>query len=81
MQSTCVVEVARYATCSSAALARIGAQTNCCLDLLNGRNREIFLLPATNESSEGLTSDIGRCDVRGVRDRLQQTNTKDLDVS
>jgi len=55
--------------------------THCRLDLLNRRNRESLPLPATDESSEGLTSDIGRCDVGGTRDRLQQTNTKDLDVS
>lgn len=38
-------------------------------------------MSATDELSEGLTSDGGRCDVGWMRDRLQQANAEDLDSS
>ena len=34
-----------------------------------------------DKSSEGLTGDVGRCDVGWMRDRLKQANAEDLDSS
>ena len=43
-----------------------------------GRPPPLF---ATDESSQSLTSDVSRCDVGWVRDRLEQANAEDLDSS
>lgn len=51
------------------------------LDLLNGQDGKTLPLSATDESSEGLASDIGRRDVRWMRDNLKQADAEHLDLS
>jgi len=51
------------------------------LDLINSRDRKTFPLASTDESSEGLTSGVGRCDVGRIRYGLKQANAKNLNLS
>ena len=62
-------------------MARICAQSIKRLELLNRRDRKTLPLSVTDESSEGLASDVGRCDVGWTRDNLKPADAKDLDLS
>jgi hypothetical protein len=50
------------------------------LDLFNRRERKTLPLAGTDESSEGLTGGVGRCDVGRIRYGLKQANAKNLDL-
>jgi hypothetical protein len=50
-------------------------------DLINGWDRKALSLASPDKSSEGLTGGVGRCDVRGIRYRLKQTNAENFDPS